>query len=61
MQLYFGGAASERFVLLDIATVLEVRGARDEYRVPRLDPVVAAHVTRADELAVIGPHGHDTL
>jgi hypothetical protein len=37
MQTYLGGAAPERFVLLDITTLIEVHGARGAFHLTRLD------------------------
>lgn len=42
MYAYLGGAAPERFVLLDLATLIEVRGARGALQLSRLDPATFA-------------------
>ena len=45
MQTYLGGAAPERFVLLEVATPIEVHGARGAFQLTRLDAATFAFRT----------------
>jgi len=45
MQAYLGGAAPERFGLLNTATLIEVQGARGAFQLTRLDPATFAFRT----------------
>ena len=45
MQTYLSGVAPERFVLVDAATQIEVRGARGTFRLVRLDAATFAFRT----------------